>query len=351
MREPYKDLLLDAVGFVAPDGAISPENRAMQILLRRLQMMQLPANLLQLPRTPDEQEELRAFLRSERPRWEAAWCLPAAGDELYLRLRLQASGDPVGHWVVMRDETLERKTQARANRLDRLRHIGQMGEGIVHDLNNLLGAVMGLADHMRGETGDAELQRFLHEMVRGTQQRAQILRSVHQVLRAGRRGVERSSLSGLLGDAVEVFKKTAMHQDRSFELELAEDLPDVRAVPDDVMHYCLFFLSRALQTGEGAIRLVVDEAPGPGALRRNCGRLRIFEDGDPAEARGLMELLAQDSPGFGAMGRYQLEDEVVAVFSVILRLRLHGAEFELESTEGGRVVWALYLPAAARRER
>jgi signal transduction histidine kinase len=85
-------------------------------------------------------------------------------------------------WLVASDVTAVERAAASALELIRLRALANAAGGVVHDLNNLLNAALGLAAQLDPLVRDATDRRLLQELGGGTRQGAQLLRAIARLL-------------------------------------------------------------------------------------------------------------------------------------------------------------------------
>lgn len=82
-------------------------------------------------------------------------------------LRRDATGSPVGQWVIARDITEKKKMDSEILRIEHLRSLSQLAGGIAHDFNNLLCGIFGYIDIAR-EFADSpdKLKSYLEKAMR-----------------------------------------------------------------------------------------------------------------------------------------------------------------------------------------
>lgn len=344
----YLDLLNEAVGQLSSDGVLVACNDAMRRFLDSLGRASDSADgepsccLLDLPFDFHDRETLTEFLNSDLDRFESEFSLSHAGTETCVRLALQRDSDG-GYWVVVENLTESRRWMARALRLERLRVIGALGEGLIHDLNNVMGSMMGLADYLAESPSDAESLGFLRTVVEGTRSRGRILKSIYRFIHDQKVARERVSMQGLANDIGDVFRKTALQAKIEFELSCADDLPDVRIVREHVMHVVFSVLVQVVEANTGPIVIEID-------------RTTIEQDGGPTRPYVVLRILdhgpdwpLEELKRWPLRESYAIEPAIESLLLAVAAVHVHGGMVEAGREPDGRRWISLSLPCLPPR--
>ncbi len=179
-------------------------------------------------------------------------------------------------WVlVLRDVTLERENQTRAQMRERLATVGQLAAGIAHDFNNIMAAIVVYADLLSMEPG---LSRDGRERLRTIQQ--QITRAsdlIRQILDFSRRSVMERSPLDLLPLIKELEKLLGRVLPENIQRELIYE-PGAYMVNADPTHLQQVFMNLALNAR--------DAMPSGGALTISLAHVTITQD-EPLPAQEL----------------------------------------------------------------
>ncbi len=278
----------EALATVAPDGAITARNSAMRTLLQQLGPAGTAArSLAELPLRPEQHGQL---LAGERVRLEV--------EALQFDLWIAKCTTTV--WLLASEPVAMAPPVAMELASARHRMLARLAGSIVHDLANLLGSGLGLAEALRPGLTDPEELRTLDELVQGTRQGAMLGRVLARMLgRAPRRrtAVDLQDLS------LEMMALVGKHSvQRGIDLKMAPGTrsPTVRVVVEDalqaLLHGCLFCLDGLV--GHSTARSLVVEV-GSGQFPIGGGRPRALAcvrftaaPFDAAAARSAGDLLA-----------------------------------------------------------
>ena len=263
--ETYLDLLDEAVGWISENGLLEARNEAMRKFLGVCGDGKDPAEaaqgcpVLDLPFRAADRAIVSDFLAGDSDCFQAEMGMTLATGEACIRMALhrEPSG---GLSMVVQDLTEPRRWMARALRGERLRVVGALGEGLIHDLNNVMGSMIGVADYLTESEADDETREFMHTVVDGTRSRAQILRSLYQFLHDQRVARVRINMRSVIGDLENIFRKTALQAGIDFEIIHAEELPDVHIVPEHVMHAALSIFVQSVESKAGPISIEITTA-------------------------------------------------------------------------------------------
>lgn len=343
----------DALGVVTRDGTLRPANAAAQRFLERMSACAAAPvrGLLDLPLEEDDRDAIRAFLGDGEPALDAVFRIAPGGAEQYWRIVLRWSEPAGGFVAALRDETVLRDAMARVLRLERLRQAGALAAGLLHDLNNLLAAALGFADHMAEQTQDPEQRAFLETFLRDSKAGAQLLQRVHGMLRPGRPRWERVAVHETVELAVRMARKAAALGGVTVVAELPPESPWVRGTREDlaqsVLH--LILLGRMACSPGSTVRVEVareSRALVAGARARPWAVVRVIHPGPDTLGRQVAAVLADPEAGILEVLQRLTGDVTGFLWSFLSVLWLGGRVLN-EPPRAGASVWSLWLPRAA----
>jgi PAS domain S-box-containing protein len=141
-----------------------------------------------------------------------------------------AGGTIVGAVLVFRDVTERYQLEERLRQTEKLEAIGRLSSGIAHDLNNMLGGVMGGAELLQGRAGDDERLQKPVRMILGAAERMRELNARLLAFArrepAARRAV---AVDRLVEDCAELLRHGL---DRRFTLETVLGAGDAQVLVD-----------------------------------------------------------------------------------------------------------------------
>jgi two-component system, cell cycle sensor histidine kinase and response regulator CckA len=144
-----------------------------------------------------------------------------------VRVALGGDGEPRLHGVTV-DVTARRELEERLIQAQKMDAVGQLAGGVAHDFNNLIGVISGYTDLLLGRVQDDTSLIQLREISQAAGRAAEL---VAQLLAFGRRTPSLGELVdlGVLIRGIEPMLRRLIDQDVGLLIEVARDLPPVRA--------------------------------------------------------------------------------------------------------------------------
>jgi PAS domain S-box-containing protein len=158
--------------------------------------------------------------------------------ELQTYLLSNINGDPVGYWAFVRDisdlkraEEEKRRLEDRLQRAEKMEALGTMAGGVAHDLNNVLGVVVGYAELLlRDVDKSSSIRPKLLNILSGGQRAAAIVEDLLTLARRGVPGKEVLNLNSIIVDFQQSpeFEKLSCHNSLvRIKAEFGEDLLNI----------------------------------------------------------------------------------------------------------------------------
>jgi len=323
----------EALATIAPDGTITARNSAMRTLLLQLGPAGREArSLAELPLQPEQRGRLAAGEQV---------CLQV--QDLQFDLRIVKCTTTV--WLIASEPVAVAPPLALELAIARSRMLGGLVGTIVHDLANLLGAGLGLADAMRPRLTDPGELQILDELVQGTRQGAMLGRVLARLLGRAPRRRTAVALQDLVLEVMALVGKHSVQRGIDLRVVPTGRSPVVRVVTEDalqaLLHGLLFCLDGTMGDSEArslVVEVGMEQRPLAGGRPRALAFVRLTASSfDASAARGAGDLLErgtevlQTASRLGESGRNLLHAALVMAGSGgELKVRGHEGAFGLE---------------------
>mgnify|MGYP003823633445 CR=1 FL=1 len=190
---------------------------------------------------PDMQakKQYTAFYRAGKILFGQSCVSALPSGELHLSASASVLRDSRGEIIAaiecIRDDTELKKLQDRLNRAEKMEGLGRLAGGVAHDLNNVLGVLVGYSE-LLAETvpGDSPLKRYAKNILQSGMRGAAI---VQDLLTLARRGVvvsEVINLNQVIADSIKTPEYEMLkfdHPDVRIRTHLAEGLLNIKGSP------------------------------------------------------------------------------------------------------------------------
>jgi CheY-like chemotaxis protein len=176
---------------------------------------------------------------------------------------------------VFRDVTEELRAQQDRRRLEeqvtraqKMESLGKLAGGVAHDMNNVLGAILGLASvHRTLAPEGSEARRDMDTIVRACQRGGDLVKGLLDLARQGLAEERELDLNALVRDQVQLLSRTTL-QRVQLEVDLAPGAPTVRGDASALSHVLLNLCVNAVDAMAGAGTLTLRTAlTGDGFVR------------------------------------------------------------------------------------
>jgi PAS domain S-box-containing protein len=207
---------------------------------------------------PEDQEravtECEAALRGEAPFDTEFRVRHRDGIALWIKANATVLRDPEGHPVRMvginrditdlhRAEEEQAKLQAQLQQSQKMQSLGTLAGGVAHDMNNVLGAILGLASaHIGTQPYGSPLHKALNTICKATERGGKMVKSLLGFARQQPAESNKLDMNALLKEQVELLERTTLARVRLqmvLEPELRPIQGDASALTNAFMNLCV----------------------------------------------------------------------------------------------------------------
>ena len=231
----------------------------------------------------------------------------------------------------------QRRLEEQLVRTQKLESLGSLAGGVAHDMNNVLGAIMGLASlHQDALPEGSDLRRDMDTIVKACERGGTLVKGLLGFARKGLAQEQDVDLNDLVREEVALLSRTTL-QRVQLDMDLASGLPlvrgDVAALSHVLMNLCVNAVDA--MAGRGQLSLHTRN-PGNGyvvleVVDTGCGMAKDVLD------KALDPFFTTKPHGKGTG---------LGLPIVYATVKAHRGHMELDSTPGEGTRVAIFLPAA-----
>jgi len=239
-----------------------------------------------------------------------------------------------------------RRSRAQIRRVDRLGTLGTLAAGLAHEINNplvSLNTFLSLAPEKR-ETDDPSFWGEYHELACGELERIRGL--VETMSRLGRGGPspalakEPVHLADVAEQVVRLLHRETERAGVTIEMDIADDLPEVPAVRDQIHQVVLNLALNAIQASRSGGSITIHVGPDGPPDAPTGARLRFQDAGEGISEENLERIFdpffTTKDPDKGTGLGLMISHQIIAD---------HGGSIEVESTPGEGATFHVRLPS------
>ncbi len=157
-----------------------------------------------------------------------------------------------------RMERERRQLEAQLQQAQKMESIGSLAGGVAHDMNNVLGAIMGIASaHLEAQPPGSPLYRAFDTILKASGRGGKMVRSLLSFARQGLVENQELDLNAILRDEVSLLERTTLSRIR-LEMDLAADLRlmrgDGNALNHAFMNLCVNAVDALPENGRLTLR-------------------------------------------------------------------------------------------------
>ncbi|MDV6030903.1 MAG: PAS domain S-box protein [Phycisphaera sp. RhM] len=164
------------------------------------------------------------------------------------------TGQPRRLLGTVRDVTEQRQLQRELRRSERLNSLGTLAAGIAHEINNPMSAAWTAADTARAVKGKPEKDDILDEsldaIVSSVRRCKVIIDNMLRFAREASSAKEPHDLHSIVQNAVSTMEFFVKHHMATLDVDLADDMPNVRVNASEIEQVLVNILRNAVQSGQ-----------------------------------------------------------------------------------------------------
>jgi PAS domain S-box-containing protein len=336
----------EAIIAVKPDGRIEGWNPAAERIFGLAAVDALGRPIVDLLPADDYDDALRRLARGTSTYSFEATTTLADGRSVALSVTLSARRGGDGLIAIARDMTAQRQFERQLHQSEKLAALGQLAGGIAHDFNNLLQSILGYAQLIKQNPGNAELvKRSLDILESAALDGSETVRRIQQFarLRPDERFVAVDP-NQIVQEAVAItrprWERTVAHENRPLELRLElGPVGQINGRPAALTEMMTNLILNA-----------IDAMPAGGTLTlgtRELAPIAIVTVADTGT--GMPEDVRERifEPFFSTKGEGGSGLGLAMVYSIVTR---HGGEIRVDSEPGRGTTFTLMFPLATPDE-
>ena len=156
-----------------------------------------------------------------------------------------------GRCVVIKDFTDVKKLQQQIDQSEKLAVIGQMAAGIAHEIGNPLASISSVVQILQRKANDDFFYEQLVSIKENIDRISKIVRELVDFSRPPSHQKSLTELTDVIKTAIGIVKYDKRVKDVKFQADLAQDLPKVSIVPDQMLQVFVNIMINALDAIEG----------------------------------------------------------------------------------------------------
>jgi signal transduction histidine kinase/HAMP domain-containing protein len=278
---------------------------------------------------------------------ELTYALPINGEEKHFEGRVAPSGDDKVITIVrdvtkrQRAEEERAKLEAQLHQAHKMESLGSLAGGIAHDMNNILGAIMGLASaNLESQPEGSAAHRAFGTILKATERGGRMVQGLLNFARQNPAEVRKLDLNALLREEVHLLERTTLSKIH-LQLDLDENLRSVMGDANALTHAFMNLCVNA-----------VDAMPGEGTLTlrtRNIGPSWIeaqVEDSGTGIPRAILGKVFDPFFTTKEVGK----GTGLGLTIVYSTINAHRGQVEIQSDLGSGTCVTVRLPACCEAE-
>jgi PAS domain S-box-containing protein len=157
----------------------------------------------------------------------------------------------VGYLGAHRDITEQIILEQQLVRSQRMESIGTLAAGIAHEVGNPLTAISSLVQVIQRTSTDEFAKEKLELINSQVNRITRIIRELVDFSRPSARVVKPTNINRIVKEALNIVQYGKKVKDITFTLDLDEQLPEIAAVPDQIVQVCINILMNAVDSLDG----------------------------------------------------------------------------------------------------
>jgi len=171
--------------------------------------------------------------------------------ELVISPIVDMQGHVAGYLGAHRDITEQKMLEQQLVRSQRMESIGTLAAGIAHEVGNPLTAISSLVQVIQRTSSDPFAKEKLELINSQVNRIARIIRELVDFSRPSTHVTKQTEVNRVVREALNIVQYGKKVKDITFNIALAEDLPDISVVPDQAVQVFINILMNAVDALEG----------------------------------------------------------------------------------------------------
>ncbi len=239
-----------------------------------------------------------------------------------------------------RAEEERRQLQAHVERAQKMDSLGNLAGGIAHDMNNVMGAILGLASlHEAHTPADSPLHAVFTTITKACERGRTLVQGLLGFARQGLAEAKPLDLNGLVRDQAALLSRTTL-QKVQVELDLQEALPEIVGDPAALSHVILNLAVNAVDAMDSGGRLTF--------RTRSSGANWVLLEVQDTGIGMPPEVLARATDPFFTT-KPQGRGTGLGLAMVYNTITAHGGRLDIQSTVGVGTTLDILLPTTPLR--
>lgn len=280
------------------------------------------------------------------------------GDQVYetLKFPVDLGSGKVGVGGFIRNVTERRRLEERLQRAEKMESLGILAGGVAHDLNNILGVMMGYSELiMLSLKKESPLYGHVKNIMKSTERATAV---VQDMLTLGRRGIVTKhvvNLNSIIEDQLRTpeYLELASQDKVRVETHLEKDLLNIEGSPAHIAKALMNLIFNAAESIKGKGSIVIRtqnrylDRPVSGYDQVNVGDYAVLTVTDSGEGISPKEMKRIFEPFYTkkVMSRSGTGLGLSVVWGTV---KDHDAYIDVKSEKGKGSVFALYFPVTRK---
>jgi PAS domain S-box-containing protein len=280
--------------------------------------------------------------------------------ELSVNLMRNSEGEAIGFRCIARDITERKRAdgerrllQERLQRAEKMEALGTLAGGVAHDLNNVLGVLVGYSELLlQNVPKDSPFERHAMQIFKGGQRAAAIIQDLLTLTRRGVVVSEALNLNRVISDFLQMPEFEAIrshHPGVQFKTSLDAELLNMKGSSTHLSKTVMNLLSNAAESisGSGEVLIRTEnryvDRPIHGYDTTKEGEYAVLTVSDTGSGISSSDLGRIFEPFYTkkVMGRSGTGLGLAVVWGTV---RDHDGYIDVQSTEGEGSIFTLYFP-------
>ena len=252
-------------------------------------------------------------------------------------------GDVTGVCSITRDVTQQKSLQRAVIQSEKLAAVGKLAASVAHELNNPLTGILTFAEELKMDADpyDPIVQDF-DTIIREAMRCRQIVRDLLDYARLSRPQRQSMNINHVVERSLSLVRKQAAFHDVTFDLKLANDLPDLNIDPNQMQQVFLNLIINAAEAMKNAGKIYIRSFIAPDG---RSVEVSVQDEGPGISPEMLKHIF---EPFYSTKGELGNGLGLNVVQSIVDQ---HGGNIQVESEVGKGATFRIMLPASQSEER